>query len=306
MPLPNGLIRCDSPNASVFAKEVVVDEPIVQILLHLPGVLIDVPFGGALFDEAISSFDHSIGFGCVRPCLTMLDLVVPTELGKRMDAFGFGAPAIPETRQSELAPVVGENLLDPERVKSQAALQKVLCRLLVSVFVNPQQHQAGGSINGHETVSLLTLELGQIKAVDVQVAWAVFFEGARLSGRLLLFLQAAAAAVPNQKAMQAGTTQVGQNRLGGFEKIVQRQLPALPHPQHHLLFLAVQRTMRGVRTARAVGLVLAAFPGVNGGRRNAKLKGQNTAALRTVLNQAALSVIGGRIRVKGHSVGSLV
>ena len=78
MPVADRLIGCDTPDAAVFSVEVVKDKPRVKVVFHFLDVVVGVNFGGALLDKTIGSLHHSIGFGCVRPSLAMLNLVVLT------------------------------------------------------------------------------------------------------------------------------------------------------------------------------------------------------------------------------------
>ena len=41
MPEANRFIRCDAPDAAVFAKKVVMDEPDLEVLFHFLNVLVD-------------------------------------------------------------------------------------------------------------------------------------------------------------------------------------------------------------------------------------------------------------------------
>jgi len=121
IPLADRLIGRDAPDAAVSAIKVVSDEPAAQVVFHLLRVLITVCFGGVLLDQAVGSFDHPVGFGGVRLGLAVFDFLLPTELLKGMNGFGLCPPAILETVEGELAPVVGKNLLDLEGIKLQAA-----------------------------------------------------------------------------------------------------------------------------------------------------------------------------------------
>ena len=97
MPAADRLIGRDAPDAAVFAEKVVMDKPDVKVVLHFLDALVSVSFGGALLDQAIGSLDHPIRLRRIGPGLAMLGLVVVAQLGKRMRAFGFGAPAIFES-----------------------------------------------------------------------------------------------------------------------------------------------------------------------------------------------------------------
>ena len=96
MPKANRFKGRDAPDAAVFAEKVVMDKPDVKVVLHFLDALVSVSFGGALLDQAVCSLDHPIRLRRIGWGLAMLDLVVVTQLSKRMRAFGFGAPAILE------------------------------------------------------------------------------------------------------------------------------------------------------------------------------------------------------------------
>ena len=116
MPSADGLIRSDAPNLAVFAVEVVKDEPAMKILLHLLGVLVAMNFGGAFLNQAFGPLNHSVGFGRVGARLAVFNCVVMAYLSEKRDFFG-GAVAVFEALERELAPVIGENLLDLEGEK---------------------------------------------------------------------------------------------------------------------------------------------------------------------------------------------
>ena len=115
------MIGCNSPNPSIFTEKVVKDKPPLEVVFHLLGVLVSVLFGGSLLDKAISPFDHSVGLRRIGLCLAMLNVVVVAQCGEGMHLVGFGAPTVLESVQSELAPVVSQNLLHLERIKRQTA-----------------------------------------------------------------------------------------------------------------------------------------------------------------------------------------
>lgn len=152
--------------------KVVEDEPLMKILLHLAGVLVEVNFGGAFLDQTVGSFHHPVGFGCVRARLAMFDGVVMADLGEQRELFG-GSVAVLEALKRELAPVVGENLLDLKREELKASAQKVARGGSVFILVNAQIKQARGPIYGHKAVVFLAIKLGQVKAVDMEEARAI-------------------------------------------------------------------------------------------------------------------------------------
>ena len=98
-----------------------MDEPDLEVLFHFLNVLVDVLFGRALLDDSIGSLDHSVGFGRVGLGFAMLNSPFQTEFLKGMAGVGSGAPTVFEGRQSELASIVGENLLDFEGKELQTA-----------------------------------------------------------------------------------------------------------------------------------------------------------------------------------------
>ena len=147
-----------------------------------------------MFDEAVGSLDHPVGFGSVRPGQAMLD-------------FGC-SDAVLEAVKRELAPIVGEDLFHLKRKKRQRAGQKVGGGLLVFVWIDAREHQAGRAVNGDKTIVLLPVEFGQVETVDMKVAGAILLESAHFSGGLLLLFDQTAASVSHQEAMQAGTVGV--------------------------------------------------------------------------------------------------
>lgn len=137
IPSADGLIRRDASDLAMDAVEVVKDEPTVKILLHLPGVLVEVNFGGAFLDQTISPLDHSVSFGRIRARLAVFNCVVMADLGEKRELFG-GPIAVLEALERELTPVIGENLLDFKREELQTAVEKVARCRCVPVLVNAQ------------------------------------------------------------------------------------------------------------------------------------------------------------------------
>ena len=93
MPEANRFIGCNAPDAAVFAKKVVMDEPDLEVLFHFLNVLAGVLFGRALLDDSIGSLDHSVGFGRVRLGFAMLNSPFQTEFLEGMAGFSCGCPS---------------------------------------------------------------------------------------------------------------------------------------------------------------------------------------------------------------------
>ena len=144
-----------------------------------------------------------------------------------MDGGGFElcSPAVLETGQGELAPVVGQSFFDPERKELQASPQKVCGRVFGFIGISAPQHQARGAIHRHQAVTggIGIRQFGSFEAVHVQKAGRVILEGARLffgfgSQPMEAFSHQQAS---DQQAMSGGAPQMRQNALQDIEEIIE-------------------------------------------------------------------------------------
>ena len=119
----HSLIGRDAPDASVDAAKVIAGVPLIEVLNHLPRVLVAMDLDSVVLDEAVGALDQSVGFGRIGFSAAMLDVLLPAELLKRMNRGGFElcAPVVLETGQSELATFVREQLFNPERKELQTS-----------------------------------------------------------------------------------------------------------------------------------------------------------------------------------------
>ena len=121
MPANGGFIGCLAADPPVLAPEVVANEPSGEVLGHALGRLVGMCLGRALFDQAVHPLDHAVGLGRVRLGAPVLNALLLAELVERVSTRGLGRPiAVLEAFERELAPVVGEYLLDLEREERQA------------------------------------------------------------------------------------------------------------------------------------------------------------------------------------------
>lgn len=194
----------------------------------------------------------------------MVDCVVMADLGEQRKLFG-RAIAVAEGLEGELAPVVGQDLLDLERVKLQTAPQKVSGCGSISVLIDTQNEQARGPVNSDIAVGLLAAESGQVETIDMKIAGAILLEDADLPGGLLLFLGSSVAAVSFEQTMETRTAQMRHQWRHLIEEIIERHLARLAQPQEQRFFLFLESVVDCVGTARAVKAVLSVLPCVNRG-----------------------------------------
>jgi len=182
----------------------------------------------------------------------------------------------------ELAPVVGQELADPEREERQALLEEVRGAGRVLALVDRQERQARGPVNRHEAVAPDARQRRQVEAVHVDEAGAVLLElalgRAPLRAVCLLrlprlpHLRQAADLVAHQHPMHRGALGVRQRDPHGVHQIVEGQALLSQGEDQGLLGLG-EGVGRLLGLATPVLRALPVPPGADGGGGDGQLAG---------------------------------
>ena len=172
----------------MLAAEIVAHEPARKVSDHLVRRLVTVRFGRGLLRQSVHPLHHAVGLWRVGQRRPVLDAQSRTQHVYRVRGLYLCAPAVLEAVQGKLAPIVREQLLHPKREEGQTLREEVGSRFLVFMLVHREVGQARGAVNRHEAVTLLALELWQVKTVHMHEAGAVVLELPVLVGLATLLL----------------------------------------------------------------------------------------------------------------------